>query len=241
MLYKLTRARVITYGVKNCSDIMARDIKFNVNYTDFKLCYFKNNVNFRIRLIGMHNIYNVLAVIAWAIKAGFDIGLIKRALERFSLVPGRLERIDSPKSFSVFVDYAHTDDALKNILTSLRQLSPNRILTLFGCGGERDKTKRPKMGRVVTELSDIAVITSDNPRSERPLDIVKNILSGVRKKNYCVILHRADAIKKIINLAQKGDIVVLAGKGHEDYQIFKDKTIHFSDREEVKKCLKFLN
>ena len=160
------------------------------------------------------------------------------ALLEFTLVPGRLERIDCKKDFSVFVDYAHTDDALKNILTTLRQLSPKRIITLFGCGGERDKLKRPKMGKVVTELSDFAVITSDNPRSENPGSIVRDIKKGINKKNYCVVLDRREAIKKALSQASSGDIVVLAGKGHEGYQVLKDGPVHFDDREEVKKCLR---
>jgi UDP-N-acetylmuramoyl-L-alanyl-D-glutamate--2,6-diaminopimelate ligase len=241
MLKKLTRARIITYGIDNNSDVMAKEIKFNVSFTEFKLAYLNKVIDFKMRLIGKHNIYNMLAVIAWGLKEGFDINIIKQALENFALIPGRLERIKSQKGFSVFVDYAHTDDALKNILISLRQLAPSRIFTLFGCGGERDKSKRPKMGRVVTELSDFSVITSDNPRSEKPKDIIRDILCGIEKNNYIVIQQRAAAIRKILSLAKKGDIVVLAGKGHEDYQILYNKTVHFSDREEVRKCLKSLN
>ncbi|MCX5695553.1 MAG: UDP-N-acetylmuramoyl-L-alanyl-D-glutamate--2,6-diaminopimelate ligase [Candidatus Omnitrophica bacterium] len=241
ILKKLTRAKIITYGIKNKADVQAKNIKFDVRHTEFDLSFSGRETRFRINLIGRHNVYNILAAASWGIREGLSLKIIKSALEGFLLVPGRLERIKSKKGFSVFVDYAHTADALKNVLQALRQLSPNRIITLFGCGGQRDKLKRPKMGRVVTTLSDFAVITSDNPRSEKPLAIVRDILKGIKKNNYCVIPQRRAAIRKSISLARPGDIVLLAGKGHENYQIFSDKRIHFDDREEVRACLKSLS
>jgi UDP-N-acetylmuramoyl-L-alanyl-D-glutamate--2,6-diaminopimelate ligase len=238
---KLTRAGVITYGIKNKADITARDIKFDCLHTEFLLAGAELETGFRSRLIGMHNVYNVLATVAWALREGIELSAIKSAIERFSQVPGRLERIDSRAGFSVFVDYAHTEDALYNIIATLRQLYKKRIIVVFGCGGERDKTKRPKMGRVVSELSDYAIITSDNPRSEDPLQIIEDIRNGINKNNYCVIPERKEAIKKSLSLAQPGDIVLLAGKGHESYQILKDGIIHFDDREAVRECLKSMN
>ncbi|MFA5150144.1 MAG: UDP-N-acetylmuramoyl-L-alanyl-D-glutamate--2,6-diaminopimelate ligase [Candidatus Omnitrophota bacterium] len=238
---KVTCAKIITYGIDNKAEVLARDIKFDVRHTEFKLLFCGREIKFRINLIGRHNVYNTLASIAWALKAGISLKVIKSALENFSLVPGRLERINSPKGFCVFVDYAHTDDALKNALTALRQLSPKRIITLFGCGGERDRLKRPKMGRVVTALSDFAVITSDNPRSEDPVGIIRDIRRGIKKNNYCAIPDRKRAIQKVLSLAGRGDIVLLAGKGHENYQVLKNKAIHFDDRKEVRRCLKFPN
>jgi UDP-N-acetylmuramoyl-L-alanyl-D-glutamate--2,6-diaminopimelate ligase len=139
------------------------------------------------------------------------------------------------------VDYAHTEDALRNIIKTLRCLTKKKLIILFGCGGERDKRKRPKMGRVVSELADYAIITNDNPRSEDPQEIINNIKQGIRKTNYCVIQERSEAIKKSLSLAESGDIVLIAGKGHEDYQIIKDKVIPFNDREVVRECLKSMN
>lgn len=240
-LKKITSAGIITYGIKKKADLMARDIKFGIDHTEFNLCLGKRKIKFRTKLIGRHNIYNLLASCAWGIKEGIGLKTIKAALEGFSAVPGRLERINSKKGFCVFVDYAHTDDALKNVLTSLRQFSTKRIITLFGCGGQRDKLKRPKMGRVATGLSDFAVITSDNPRSEDPADIVRDIEKGIKKNNYCVVLDRKKAIRESLQLARAGDIVLLAGKGHENYQVSKGKSIHFDDREEARRCLKSLN
>lgn len=237
----ITRARIITYGIDSQADVTARNIKFEVEYTEFDLLIRGRQMKFRINLIGRHNVYNALAGIAWAFKAGIKLKVIQSALEKFSFVPGRLERINSKKGFCVFIDYAHTDDALKNVLTALRQLSTGKIITLFGCGGERDRGKRPKMGKVVTRLSDFAVITSDNPRSEDPAAIIRDIRKGIEKNNYCVIIDRKRAVKKSLSLAARGDIVLLAGKGHENYQVLKGRTIPFDDRKEVRRCLKSLN
>lgn len=236
-LKRITAARIITYGINKGADLVAQDIKFDVRHTEFNLRLAGRKIRFRVRLIGRHNVYNMLAAIAWGIKEGISLKIIKTALEKFSFVPGRLERLDSKNNFSVFIDYAHTDDALKNVLTALRQLAPKKIITLFGCGGERDKLKRPKMGEVASRLSDLAVITSDNPRSEEPKAIVKDILKGIRNNNYRVILDRKKAIRQALALAQPGDIVLLAGKGHENYQVLRDRPVHFNDKEEAKRCL----
>ena len=240
-LKKITPARIITYGIGKNSDITARNIRLAAGFTEFDFCFRGKQVKFRVKLIGKHNVYNVLAAAGWGIAEGLSLKTIKSAFEKFTSVPGRLERVESKKGFSVFVDYAHTDDALKNVLCALRQLSPKRIITVFGCGGERDKLKRPKMGRVVSRLSDFAIVTNDNPRSEAPEAIARDIRKGMTGNNYCVILDRKKAIRKSLSLAGAGDIILLAGKGHEDYQVLRDKTIHFNDREEVKACLKSLN
>jgi UDP-N-acetylmuramoyl-L-alanyl-D-glutamate--2,6-diaminopimelate ligase len=162
---------------------------------------------------------------------------IRSAIGNFSCVPGRLEKINSRRGFGVYVDYAHTEDALRNVITSLRQVSRKRIIVVFGCGGDRDRSKRPLMGRMVTKLADYAIITSDNPRSEDPLAIIKEVRRGIVGENYQVIPDRAEAIGESLSLARKGDIVLIAGKGHETYQIVQDKILHFDDREVVKKCL----
>jgi len=240
-LRRLTKAKVITYGLGAKSQVRAANIKYGLSSMEFLLSFPKGEVKVKTHLIGRHNLYNLLAAFSWAYQEGIDLKDIKAALEKFSFVPGRLERIECKKGFHVFVDYAHTEDALRNILFSLRGLSPKRIITLFGCGGERDKLKRPKMGRVVTELSDFAVITSDNPRSEKPEKKNKYKKKRIKKDNYSVIPDRKTAIKNAISMANKGDIVVIAGKGHENYQVLGDGVMHFDDREEVRLCLKSLN
>lgn len=240
-LKRLTKAKLINYGLDVKSQLRATKIKYSLNSTEFLLSFFKRDVKIKTHLIGRHNLYNLLAAFSWAYQEGIDIKYIKTAVEKFSFVPGRLEKIECKRGFHVFVDYAHTEDALKNILLSLRGLSPRRIITVFGCGGERDKLKRPKMGMVATELSDFAVITDDNPRSERPEDIINDIEIGIKKDNYSVVRDRKTAIKEAISMAVKGDIVVIAGKGHENYQVLGDSAVHFDDREEVRLCLKSLN
>jgi UDP-N-acetylmuramoyl-L-alanyl-D-glutamate--2,6-diaminopimelate ligase len=240
-LYKMTKAKVVTYGIKNSADIVARNIRFDCAHTEFELIAPLGKINLRSGLIGRHNVYNLLAAAAWGYKEGLGLEVIKSGLEKFSSVPGRLERIVAGKSFSVFVDYAHTEDALKNILGSLRPLCRKKMIVVFGCGGERDKSKRPKMGRVVTELSDYAIVTNDNPRHEDPNLIIEDIRKGIIKNNYCIIPERSFAIKMSLALAKPGDIVLIAGKGHENYQILKDKVLHFDDREEIRECLKSLN
>jgi len=229
---------IITYGIDNEADIMACGIKLGISYTEFNLKSGQKEIKLKTGLIGRHNIYNILATFAWAFKEGLDEGVVRSALEKFNFVPGRLERIETGRGFSVFVDYAHTEDALTNVITSLRQITGNRIIVVFGCGGERDKTKRPKMGRVVSELADYAIIANDNPRSEDPESIIKDIESGIKKDNYCVIPERKEAIKRALSEAKPQDIVLIAGKGHEDYQILGNKKIHFDDREVVRECLR---
>jgi len=237
-LRDLTSTEVVSYGIRQAADVTAKNIKFDVSHTEFVLKSTNKEINLRTRLIGIHNVYNILACAAFGIREGFDLAVIKSAIEKFDSVPGRLEKIKFAGDFSVFVDYAHTDDALCNVISTLRQVANKRIIVVFGCGGERDKTKRPKMGQVVSELADYFIITNDNPRSEDPFDIVSDIKAGIKRDNYCVIQDRAEAINKSLSLAQKGDIVLIAGKGHEKYQILKNKVLDFDDREVVRNSLK---
>jgi len=235
---KLTKAKIITYGLEKDAQIIARNIKCDCQHTEFKLVSLGGELNVTTRLIGRHNIYNILASVAWAEQEGISPSAIRSAVGNFRGVPGRLERVESDTNFSIFIDYAHTEDALKNILATLRQVCGKRIITVFGCGGDRDKTKRPKMGKVATQLSDYVIITSDNPRSEDPRAIIEGIRQGIRKTNFEVILERDQAIKKALSLARAHDVVLIAGKGHENYQVIKDKLIYFDDKEVVKECLK---
>jgi UDP-N-acetylmuramoyl-L-alanyl-D-glutamate--2,6-diaminopimelate ligase len=189
-------------------------------------------------LIGQHNIYNILAAAATAVSLGIPVDTIKDGIEQFKTMKGRTETIPTNTGYTVMVDFGHTEDALKNVLLSLKPLVKGRIITVFGCGGDRDKGKRPLMGRVVSKLSDLFVITSDNPRSEDPLKIIKDIKKGIRRKDgYYVEPDRYEAIKKTLSLARPGDLVLIAGKGHETYQIFKDTVKPFDDRAVVKQLL----
>jgi len=234
---RLTSARVITYGIRNKSIVMARDIKFSITGSSFTLAAPKIKAEIKTGLVGRHNIYNLLAGIAWGLSEGLDFKDIKSGVEKFKTAPGRLEKIACNKGYDVFVDYAHTPDALFNVVTALRPLVRGRIIVVFGCGGERDSFKRPKMGRIVTQLADYAIITSDNPRSEDPLGIIRDIRRGIRKNNFRVIPDRLKAIRTGLFLARRGDCLIIAGKGHEDYQVLKDKTVYFSDRKAVQECL----
>lgn len=237
-LKRTTKAKIITYGLDKRSDYSAAEIEYGVSHTAFRLIWPRGKRHFRIKLIGRHNLYNALAACAWGAAQGISMRIIKSALEQFSLVPGRLERVSFKGDFSVFVDYAHTEDALKNIINSLRNISAGRIIVVFGCGGERDRTKRPKMGRAVTELADYAIITSDNPRAEPQAQIFEDIKRGIVKDNYCVVEDRYEAIRKSISSALAGDIVLVAGKGHENYQIIGCRRLAFNDRKAVRKCLR---
>lgn len=241
ILQKSTKAKVVTYGIKNSSSVLAKNLKFDFTQTEFILEIAGQKAKIRTPLIGRHNVYNILAAVSWALNEGWDLSLIQAAMEKFDSVPGRLERIDTNRGFSVFVDYAHTEDALKNVIAALREIVKERIILVFGCGGERDRTKRPKMGRIVSELADYAVITDDNPRSEDPCGIISDIEKGINKNNYSIVPDRREAIKKSLQLAQAGDVVLVAGKGHENYQILKNKTIHFDDCEVIRECLKQKN
>ncbi|MDP2912513.1 MAG: UDP-N-acetylmuramoyl-L-alanyl-D-glutamate--2,6-diaminopimelate ligase [Candidatus Omnitrophota bacterium] len=235
----ITKARVITYGIENYADVCAQNIRSSIDGTRFDVVMPKNRFEIRTGLIGMHNVSNILAGIAAAVSLNIGISAIKGGVESVVSVPGRLETLDIGQAFKIFVDYAHTEDALYNILTHLRKVAVRGIITVFGCGGNRDRLKRPLMGKVACRLSDHVVITSDNPRFEEPEAIIEEIEKGVIGKfdNYSVAIDRREAIKEALELAGEGDIVVIAGKGHEDYQIVKDKIFNFNDREIAKEIL----
>lgn len=240
-LIDMVKTDIITFGIDKDSDVTAKDIYFTSGHTEFTLKTPDDEMRLRTGLIGQYNVYNILAAAAWGIKEDISISAIKEALSVFYSVPGRLEKVPANNGVSVLVDYAHTEDALRNVISALRQVAEKSIIVVFGCGGERDKTKRPKMGLTVSELADFAIITNDNPRSEEPENIIEDIKRGIKKDNYCVIPERRDAIGKALSLARIGDIVLVAGKGHENYQILKDKTIPFDDREVARECLASMN
>ena len=213
---------------------LAKDILLKSDGSYFNLESSFGNAQVNVKQIGLHNIYNILAVICICVSIGIELTQVIDNLKNMLGAPGRLERIKSNKDFSVIVDYAHTDDALKNVLSAIKNLKPTKIITVFGCGGNRDKTKRPKMAKVACNMSDFVFITSDNPREENPVEITKDIEAGakeINKKNYKVVIDRKEAIREAILSANKNDVVLIAGKGHENYQIIGRTKIHFDDRE----------
>ena len=189
---------------------------------------------------GKFTVYNSLAAICSALKLGFNANEVAKALASLQGVKGRAEVVENDKNFTIIIDYAHTPDGLKNILSTFRECKKNRVIALFGCGGNRDKTKRPIMGSVASRYADFVIVTSDNPRKENPTDIINDILVGLdgSPTPYKVIENRIEAIKYAVKIAQPGDIVVLAGKGHETYQILADGTIHLDEREVIAEALK---
>ena len=225
------KGRRLSYGFSPEADVRADDFKITREGSRMGVSTARGKFDINTSLVGKHNLSNILAACAFGISAKMDFTVIKKGVEGVLSVPGRLERIDSKKGFSVFVDYAHTDDALKNVLESLRLILHNgRLITVFGCGGDRDKGKRPKMGKIASSLSDHCIITSDNPRSEDPRDIIRQIVSGIDKKNFQIEEDRSLAIQKALILAQPHDLILIAGKGHETYQIVKNKVYPFDDK-----------
>ena len=236
-------ADLITYGMENDADITVKDLKIGLNGSKVTVCTPQGPVNIQTSLVGRHNIYNILAAAAAAVKEGLNTDVIKRGIENLKLVPGRMEAIDCGQGFNVFVDYAHTEDALRNALSAIRAINGNnKVIVVFGCGGDRDKAKRAKMGKVAAELADFTIITSDNPRSEDPAVIAKEIEEGFKdtKARYAVVLDRFKAIEKAVAAADNDIAVLIAGKGHEKQQIFRDHIMPFDDRQVVREALKRL-
>jgi UDP-N-acetylmuramoyl-L-alanyl-D-glutamate--2,6-diaminopimelate ligase len=229
---------VVTYGIKKDSDFRAKDISFSMKGAKYTLCCKGIEKVVNLQLNGMFSVYNTLAAIATASINGVDLDVIINVLEQTKGVAGRFETVHSNPL--VIVDYAHTPDGLENVLKAANELKKenSRLICLFGCGGDRDATKRPKMGKIADEKADIIVVTSDNPRSENPDLIISDIMAGIQTVNpqrVFVEPERGKAIELLKQIAKPDDIVMVAGKGHENYQILKDKTIHFDDREEVKR------
>ncbi len=226
--------RVITTGQDSNADITGTNVEVSlIRGTSFELTSPLGSVRITSPLVGKPHVYNMLSAAGVAIELGYDLGVIKAAFEKCVGAPGRFERVPHEGDFAVIVDYAHTDDALRNTLRTAKELTTGRIITVFGCGGDRDRSKRRPMGEAAGELSDIVVITSDNPRNEDPLKIIASIEEGVRSRTetYEVISDRRDAIGRAIALAESGDVVIIAGKGHENYQIVGGDKFHFDDRE----------
>jgi UDP-N-acetylmuramoyl-L-alanyl-D-glutamate--2,6-diaminopimelate ligase len=233
------RTKIFRYGMGADSDLRARHISSSFHGLRFDIQHGKTRFAVESPLIGRINVYNILAATGAALSFGIPPEIIVRGIAALKAVPGRFERVDEGQPFSVVVDYAHTDDALRNVIAVARGLNPKRVITLFGCGGDRDRTKRPLMGQAAAEASDFVVLTSDNPRSEDPLSIMNDALVGIRRVDvpHVVDPDRKAAIARALKEAREGDIVILAGKGHETYQVLKDKTISFDDRAVAKEVL----
>ncbi|OGD26833.1 MAG: UDP-N-acetylmuramoyl-L-alanyl-D-glutamate--2,6-diaminopimelate ligase [Candidatus Aminicenantes bacterium RBG_19FT_COMBO_59_29] len=233
----------VSFGIEPAAIVRAEQYRFSETGIKAEVDYPGGQVKICSALMGKHNLYNILGAVATGLALNIPAPTIKDGVSALKNIPGRLERIESALGFQVFVDYAHTDQAMRSLLEAIRDLKPQRILLVFGAGGDRDKSKRPRMGEVAAALSDLSFITSDNPRSEDPLAIIAEIekgFSGKGAKNYRVIPDRKEAISQALAMARKGDYVLVAGKGHEDYQIFKDRTIHFDDAEVVRSMLRTL-
>lgn len=232
-----------SYGGSSQSDFYADAIKLRADGTSFWLCCGGKSYPVHLHLTGMFNVMNALAAVAVCSALGMSLGRILPALESCTGVRGRCEVIPIDRDFTVICDYAHTPDAVENILRSVKEYTKGRLICLFGCGGNRDAAKRPKMARAAAKYADFLMITSDNPRNEEPEAIIADILTGLDENSvpYEVVPDRKDAILRSMQLAQPGDVIVLAGKGHEDYQILKDGVkIHMDEREIVRDCLPFV-
>ncbi len=241
------RVPVWGYAVKGRADLTAEQVRLSMNGTTFTAATPAGTFAVESRLVGEHNVYNLLGAIGVALHAGATCDQVCKAVSRVSNVPGRFERVSAGQDFTVVVDYAHTEDALLRLLTAAQALKTHRIITVFGCGGDRDRGKRPKMGRAAVEHSDVVVLTSDNPRTEDPMAILREVEVGVREAlqsrsrvEYHLVPDRREAIGTAVRLARPGDIVLIAGKGHEDYQIIGTTKFHFDDREVAREAIQQL-
>jgi len=249
VLKKITKASTVSYGLGNNCLLRAADINFSAEGLHFRLTTPTGDIPITSALFGQMNVYNILAAAAVAFSLDIDLNTISRGIQRLAFVPGRLQHVENKQGLSIFVDYAHSTDALEKVLQTLRQLTKGRLITVFGCGGDRDRGKRPDMGKVAGIYSDSAIITSDNPRGESPAKIADEIETGVKEsglkrikldfssnaKGYEIILDRRKAIHTAVKIANKegGDLILIAGKGHEKYQIIGDSKRYFNDVEEV--------
>jgi UDP-N-acetylmuramyl-tripeptide synthetase len=239
-LARSTKGRVLSYGLEGAPDLRAEDVELTIKGSRFRVRTPAGVVEVRTPLVGRFNVQNVLAALGAGLALGVSPESALRGIASLSGVPGRLERVEAGQDFAVVVDYAHTDDALKNLLETLRELRPRRLLTVFGCGGDRDRSKRPLMGTVASRLSDLVIVTSDNPRSEPPEAILEEVRRGIPKSREAqteLIVDRREAIARALERAGPGDVVAIAGKGHEPYQVLRDRTVPFDDRQVARDLL----
>ncbi|RUS48438.1 UDP-N-acetylmuramoyl-L-alanyl-D-glutamate--2,6-diaminopimelate ligase [Cohnella sp. AR92] len=232
---KMTSAEVVTYGVENEALVRASNVRITSRGTTFRLHTFRGDCDVQLRLVGKFNVYNALAALAAGLCEGIALADIVKSLESTPGVPGRVEAVDEGQSFAAIVDYAHTPDGLDNVLRTVREIASGRVICVFGCGGDRDRTKRPIMGKIAAEWSDHIFVTSDNPRTEDPLAILSDIKAGLTEAGvdparYELEPDREKAIHKAVEMASPGDVVLIAGKGHETYQLIGGVTYDFDDR-----------
>jgi UDP-N-acetylmuramoyl-L-alanyl-D-glutamate--2,6-diaminopimelate ligase len=240
-IVRASRGRVLTYSLEDpAADLFAEDLRISLRGSRFRVRTPSGTLEVETPLVGRFNVANVLAALGTGLALGLPQDAVQRGIAGLRGVPGRMERVDAGQDFTVLVDYAHTDDALKNLLETVRAMGPRRVVTVFGCGGDRDRTKRPLMGAVAARLSDVVVLTSDNPRSEPPEAILDEIRRGVppaRAGDTHVIPDRREAIARALEMGREGVVVVLAGKGHEPYQVLRDRTVPFDDRQVARDVL----
>jgi UDP-N-acetylmuramoyl-L-alanyl-D-glutamate--2,6-diaminopimelate ligase len=239
-LIRASRGRVWTYSLHDPADVTVEEVTLSLEGTRVRARTPAGPLEIATPLVGRFNVQNVLAALTAGLALGLPADVLRRGLGSLRGVAGRLERVQAGQDFTVLVDYAHTDDALKNVLETVRELRPRRLITVFGCGGDRDRTKRPLMGAVASRLSDVVILTSDNPRSEPPEAILEEIRRGVpqsRKGDTHLIADRRDAIAKALEMGREGVVVVIAGKGHETYQVLRDRTVPFDDRQVARDIL----
>lgn len=233
--YLANRVKVVTFGLETKADFNATDIEEHLTHTSFKI----NGVPMQINLLGRHNVYNALAACAAANANSVSLEDVAQGFLSLKGVPGRMERIDEGQDFFSFVDFAYTDESLRRAFDTIKPFQKGRVFLVFGCGGQRDRTKRPLMGKTACTHADHVFLTNDNPRCEDPKQIFNDILAGMKGfSNYEIVPDRADAISRAVKAAQKDDIVIIAGKGHEDYQLVGTEKRHFSDQETLRKFLK---
>ncbi|WP_050614688.1 UDP-N-acetylmuramoyl-L-alanyl-D-glutamate--2,6-diaminopimelate ligase [Bacillus testis] len=232
-----TAAHVVTYGIDQDADVRAKDIAITSSGTRFILSTATEEMPIELKLIGKFSVYNVLAAVSVGLCLGMKLEQIIASLEEVKGVPGRFELVDAGQDFTVIVDYAHTPDSLENVLRTVNEFAKGKTYVLAGCGGDRDKSKRPIMARIACELADVPVFTSDNPRSEVPEEILKDMEEGVKGKDYRVIVDRKEAIGWAVGQAERDDVILIAGKGHETYQEVNKVRHHFDDREEAREAI----
>jgi UDP-N-acetylmuramoyl-L-alanyl-D-glutamate--2,6-diaminopimelate ligase len=240
-LAQVATCPITTFGIDNNPGVSARDIIITNSYCDFKLPFNKMIQRIKIGIPGRFTVYNALGAICATIRLGCSVENVVEGLDKVK-VPGRSEMVPNARNLTIMVDYAHSPDSLENILKAVKTYTKGKVICVFGCGGDRDKTKRPIMGEISGKLAAYTVITSDNPRSEDPKEITKEIEEGIKKTKgkYKIIVNRKKAIEHALRIAQKNDLVLIAGKGHENYQVLKTGKIHFDDREVVAEVLKRL-
>ncbi len=244
-VFASAKSRTLSYGFESEADVRVVNADISITGTSLAIEYRGKTMNIHSPLIGRFNIYNTLAALSTALALELPQDGIQKGITNLTTVKGRFERIAAPQGWTVIIDYAHTPDALEKCLKTIHDVLPKtnrgKIITVFGAGGDRDKAKRPLMGRVASELSDECVVTSDNPRTEDPQAIIDDILKGVERKSVRSIVDRREAIEQTLRRANKGDVILVAGKGHEEYQIIGTQRSHFSDRDVVEACLGFVS